>query len=60
MNWTNYMLKNGIQYAFVAEFENLEDRDYYISTDPSHLAFVKTLGPILEKAIVVDFTDGVF
>ena len=42
------------------EFENEQDRKYYMETDPAHLAFVKTLGPVLIKSQVVDFTPGVF
>ncbi|EHA58282.1 hypothetical protein MCOR02_010655 [Pyricularia oryzae] len=53
-------LQNGIQYAFVAEFERSEDRDYYVAKDPAHQLFVKTAGQIIEKAIVVDYTIGVF
>ncbi|KAI1265184.1 stress responsive A/B barrel domain-containing protein [Xylariaceae sp. FL1019] len=48
-------LQNGIQYAFVVEFENEADRDYYVKTDPSHRSFVATNGPHLEKVIVVDY-----
>jgi hypothetical protein len=41
------------------EFDSLEKRDYYVKTDPSHKAFLQSVGPVLEKAIVVDFTDGI-
>ncbi|KAH8172644.1 stress responsive a/B barrel domain-containing protein [Sarocladium implicatum] len=50
----------GIQYAFVAEFASLEDRDYYVTSDPAHQSFVKIAGEVLEKAIVVDYTQGSF
>ncbi|PGH15589.1 hypothetical protein AJ79_02371 [Helicocarpus griseus UAMH5409] len=53
-------LQNGITHAFVVEFENAEDRDYYVKKDPAHLAFVATLGEILEKAQIIDFTEGKF
>ncbi|KAH8902844.1 hypothetical protein BR93DRAFT_953632 [Coniochaeta sp. PMI_546] len=53
-------LQNGISYAFVVEFDSLEKRDYYVKVDPSHKAFLQVAGSVLEKAIVVDFTDGVF
>ena len=53
-------LQNGIQYAFVAEFESLEDRNYYVAEDPVHQSFVKRAGQIIEKAIVVDYTIGAF
>ncbi|TLS27552.1 hypothetical protein PpBr36_05392 [Pyricularia pennisetigena] len=52
--------RNGIQYAFVAEFESPDDRDYYVAKDPTHQSFVKTAEQIIEKAIVVDYTAGVF
>jgi hypothetical protein len=42
------------------EFENAADRDYYVNSDPVHDEFKKLAGKILEKAQVVDFTDGVF
>ncbi|KAI1340077.1 stress responsive A/B barrel domain-containing protein [Xylariaceae sp. FL0016] len=49
-------LQNGIQWAFVVEFENLEDRDFYVSEDSAHQAFVSGATPIIEKAIVVDYS----
>ncbi|RHZ63827.1 hypothetical protein CDV55_107405 [Aspergillus turcosus] len=52
--------KNGITHVFVVEFENEDDREYYVRTDPAHQAFVKTLDGVIEKAQVVDFTPGVF
>ena len=52
-------MENGVSYAFVVEFDSPEKRDYYVKTDPSHKAFLEGAGPVLEKAIVVDFTDGV-
>jgi hypothetical protein len=42
------------------EFENEEDRKYYLEKDPAHLAFVESIGSVLKKAQVVDFTVGVF
>ncbi|KAJ5616953.1 Dimeric alpha-beta barrel [Penicillium hordei] len=52
-------IQNGITHAFVVEFANSADRDYYVQSDPSHLAFVKTLDGLIEKAQVIDFTDRV-
>ncbi|KAI1353595.1 stress responsive A/B barrel domain-containing protein [Xylaria sp. FL0043] len=49
-------LQNGIQYAFVVEFESTEDRDFYVHNDPAHKAFVTNASPIIEKAIVVDYS----
>ncbi|KAK4652368.1 hypothetical protein QC762_610530 [Podospora pseudocomata] len=42
------------------QFSSAEDRDYYVSTDPSHQAFVKSIGALVEKVIVVDFVDGLY
>ncbi|KAH7323126.1 hypothetical protein B0I35DRAFT_477013 [Stachybotrys elegans] len=53
-------LQNGITHGFVAEFKSLEDRDYYVKNDPAHQAFIKSIGGLVDKAIVVDFTNGVY
>ncbi|KAF9871237.1 stress responsive A/B Barrel domain-containing protein [Colletotrichum karsti] len=53
-------IQDGITHVFVAEFENAEDRDYYVQKDPAHLAFVAEAGKVIQKARVVDFTPGVF
>ncbi|CRG85012.1 hypothetical protein PISL3812_02166 [Talaromyces islandicus] len=53
-------LQNGITHAFVVEFANKEDRDYYVQKDPAHQDFIKSLDGIIEKAQVIDFTDRVF
>jgi hypothetical protein len=47
-------------HAFIMEFESLEDRDYYVHEDPSHAAFKKIAGQIIEKPQVIDFTNGLF
>ncbi len=44
----------------MVEFDSLEKRDYYVKVDPSHKAFLQGAHSVLEKAIVVDFTDGLF
>ncbi|PGH20810.1 hypothetical protein AJ80_03437 [Polytolypa hystricis UAMH7299] len=53
-------LQSGITHAFVVEFSSVDDRDYYVQTDPSHQAFVKSLDGIIGKVQVIDFTAGVF
>ncbi|KAI1092997.1 dabb-domain-containing protein [Rostrohypoxylon terebratum] len=53
-------MQHGITHAFVAEFESVEDRDYYANTDPFHDEFKKFVGPIVEKIVVVDFAEGEF
>ncbi|EKV06010.1 hypothetical protein PDIG_71810 [Penicillium digitatum PHI26] len=52
-------IQSGMTHAFIVEFESAADRDYYVQSDPSHLAFVKTLDGLVEKVQVIDFTDGV-
>ena len=47
-------------HIFVSEFENAEDRAFYLEKDPAHLAFVKSLGGVIKNAQVVDFTPGAF
>ena len=44
----------------MVEFENEEDRKYYLEQDPAHLAFVKSLKDIVEKAQIVDYEPSVF
>ncbi|KAJ5871663.1 uncharacterized protein N7529_004016 [Penicillium soppii] len=51
-------LQDGMTHGFVAVFETLQDRDYYVSTDPVHLALGKKLGEVLEKVQVIDFTSS--
>ncbi|KUJ15011.1 uncharacterized protein LY89DRAFT_686591 [Mollisia scopiformis] len=53
-------LTGGMTHIFVEEFENEQDREYYLNKDPVHLAFVKSIGDVVKTAQVVDFTPGVF
>ncbi|KAF5651750.1 Stress responsive A B barrel domain protein [Fusarium sp. NRRL 25303] len=53
-------MQNGITHGFVATFESAEDRDYYVKTDPAHQTFIAQVGGLVERAIVVDFTNGVY
>ncbi|KAH8891426.1 hypothetical protein GQ53DRAFT_746541 [Thozetella sp. PMI_491] len=53
-------LQNGITHGFVVEFASTEDRDYYVKIDPSHQAFIRSLGGLVDKVIVVDFITGQF
>ncbi|KAL5362636.1 hypothetical protein BJX96DRAFT_154282 [Aspergillus floccosus] len=53
-------IQNGITHAFVVEFASAADRDYYVKEDPTHQEFVRSLGGVIEKAQVIDFTPGVF
>ncbi|RYO92358.1 hypothetical protein DL764_008146 [Monosporascus ibericus] len=49
-------MQAGIQYGFVAEFENPGDRDFYVAEDKAHQAFKDSLSGTLEKVIVVDYS----
>ncbi|KAJ5745945.1 dabb-domain-containing protein [Penicillium odoratum] len=52
--------QDGITHAFVVEFANAADRDYYVKSDPVHQVFVKSLAGLIEKAQVIDYTHGIF
>lgn len=51
-------LQAGITHGFTVEFVSTADRDYYVTKDPAHLAFVASLDGLVTKAVVVDFADG--
>ncbi|PYI10635.1 dabb-domain-containing protein [Aspergillus sclerotiicarbonarius CBS 121057] len=53
-------MNNGITHVFVMQFENNQDREYYLTKDPAHIGFVKSIDGLVEKIQVVDFTEGVF
>ncbi|CAL3973095.1 hypothetical protein PZA11_005419 [Diplocarpon coronariae] len=53
-------LTGGVQYIFVMEFANEEDRAYYLDKDPVHVAFKSSIGGVIKKVQVVDFVPGVF
>jgi hypothetical protein len=52
--------KNGFTHAFISEFENEEDRKYYLEKDPEHLAVIDSVADIEERVQVIDFVPGVF
>ncbi|OMP84667.1 hypothetical protein BK809_0001770 [Diplodia seriata] len=52
--------QGGVTHAFVMEFENDEDREYYLEKDPAHLGFVGVVKDLVETARVVDFKPGKF
>ena len=52
--------QNGISHAFVLQFHSIEDRDYYVNDDPVHKTFKEAAASALEKAIVIDYQNGVF
>jgi hypothetical protein len=45
-------------HGFVVEFENAEDRDYYVDKDPAHQEFVKFAGGVANGVKVVDYEPG--
>ncbi|TKA71267.1 hypothetical protein B0A55_07340 [Friedmanniomyces simplex] len=49
----------GLTHGFVLEFASQADLDYYLTTDPVHLAFSREAGPLIEDSVVVDIQDGV-
>ncbi|ROT42986.1 dabb-domain-containing protein [Sodiomyces alkalinus F11] len=53
-------VQNGMTHGFVVEFASADDRDYYVKDDPAHQAFAKSIGDLVEKAVVVDFTSGIY
>ncbi|KAJ5089478.1 stress responsive A/B barrel domain protein [Penicillium argentinense] len=53
-------IQNAISHAFVVEFSSAADREYYVRNDPVHQEFIQSVGGLLEKAQVIDFTDGIF
>ena len=54
------MLQHGLTHGFVVEFENEEDRKYYLEKDPAHLAFGKSLSGAVASITVLDFNPGIF
>lgn len=47
-------LAQGYTHCFLLTFKNAEDRDAYLP-HPAHKEFGKTLGPHLDKVLVIDF-----
>ncbi|KAK3901768.1 stress responsive A/B barrel domain-containing protein [Staphylotrichum tortipilum] len=53
-------LQGGLTHAFVVQFANPDDRNYYVEKDPAYRAFKETIDPLVEKVTVLDFTHGTF
>lgn len=51
-------VQNGFTHAFIFEFQNEEDRNFYVKQDEAHLAFVATLEGLVDGAQVLDYTPG--
>lgn len=54
------MLQGGFTHGFVVEFASEADRDYYVSQDQIHQAFVKKHSSRFEDVRVVDYAKGVY
>lgn len=52
--------QGGLTHGFVVEFASKADRDYYVSDDPAHQAFVKKNSPRFDDVRVVDYEKGVY
>ncbi|KIW63351.1 hypothetical protein PV04_10202 [Phialophora macrospora] len=52
--------QGGLTHGFVVEFASKEDRDYYVSEDPVHQAFVKKNRPRFDDVRVIDYEKGVY
>lgn len=52
--------QKGLTHGFVVEFASKEDRDYYVSKDPSHKAFVDKNRHRFDDVTVVDYEKGVY
>ncbi|KAJ6118648.1 Major facilitator superfamily domain general substrate transporter [Penicillium samsonianum] len=49
----------GFTHVYVTQFDNEEDRDYYLRKDAAHEEFGKIVGPLFKSAQVNDFVPGV-
>ncbi|CAG8954019.1 hypothetical protein HYFRA_00009119 [Hymenoscyphus fraxineus] len=57
-NISNEGMSGEFTHGFVSQFANKEDMEYYLRSDPAHMAFIKSVGAIAEKAQVIDYEDG--
>ena len=55
-SWENF--GKGMTHAFVLDFANEADRDYYLLHDQVHRRFSEQAGPLIEDSVVVDLKDG--
>ncbi|KAL4756990.1 Dabb family protein [Aspergillus foveolatus] len=53
-------LTGGFTHVYVTQFDNKEDRDYYLKEDAAHAEFGKIVGPLFKSAQVNDFVPGEF
>lgn len=55
-SWENF--GKGMTHAFILEFKDEADRDYYLLHDQVHREFSEKAGPLIEDSVVVDLRDG--
>lgn len=55
-SWENF--SRSMTHAFILEFKDEVDRDYYLLHDQVHRRFSELAGPLIEDSVVVDFKDG--
>lgn len=53
-------LQGGFTHGFVVDFASVEDRDFYISSDPVHQAFSEKNRPRFDDVRVIDYEKGVY
>lgn len=56
MNWRGI----GPQHAYVVTFRNAAEREYYLDTDPAHVAFKTSIADKVSDVLVFDFESGEF
>ncbi|KAI1170704.1 hypothetical protein F4777DRAFT_568278 [Nemania sp. FL0916] len=49
----------GFTHGYICEFDNEEDRTYYLEADPAHIEWVQYVKPFIADAMVVDFVNGI-
>ncbi|KDQ10485.1 hypothetical protein BOTBODRAFT_36189 [Botryobasidium botryosum FD-172 SS1] len=60
LNNSKEKYSDGLTHGFVVEFENVQDRNYYVNEDSYHKAFQAFTYGKIEKVRVIDFTPGEF
>lgn len=50
--------QRGMTHAFLMEFENEEDRKYYLERDPEHKSLVHCIRDAVEAVQLIDFIPG--
>ncbi|EED18979.1 conserved hypothetical protein [Talaromyces stipitatus ATCC 10500] len=51
-------LSGGFTHIFIEEFDNIEDRNYYLKEDSAHAEFGKVVENLVKSAQVNDFIPG--